>query len=245
MRADPEQLGATLHHILRNAREATPGGGPVRVRLGVRPSAGVRPAEVELSVSDAGSGMNAPVAAHALEPFFTTKRSDGGIGLGLPMASGFMRQSGGRLELSSSACEGTTVRLIFPRRPALPPGLPCAEPGESVLVMEPDADLRALVVATLEDLGYTLRACASPEAAVQCAGGEARVDLLVADIDAAVGQPALAQCLAELHPAIAALFTCSRPAPQQGDLLHKPFSMTELAQHVRARLNDPHRVTRE
>ncbi len=105
---DPVGLEAALVALVRNAVEAR-GSGPasVAVRLADTVEA------AEFSVIDLGHGMDAETRARAIEPFFTTR--PGQAGLGLSEAHAFARQSGGRLELESAPGEGTTVRLILPR----------------------------------------------------------------------------------------------------------------------------------
>jgi signal transduction histidine kinase len=105
---DPVGLEAALAALVRNAAEARgPGPASVAVRLS---EAGDT---AEFSVIDLGHGMDAETRARAIEPFFTTR--PGQAGLGLSEAHAFARQAGGRLELESAPGEGTTVRLILPR----------------------------------------------------------------------------------------------------------------------------------
>lgn len=68
-----------------------------------------------LEVIDHGSGMSQVVKSQVFEPFFTTKQTGSGSGLGLSMVYGFVRQSGGRVEIESALGQGTTVRLQLPR----------------------------------------------------------------------------------------------------------------------------------
>ena len=67
-----------------------------------------------ISVTDSGIGMSPEVIDKAFEPYFTTRGSHGGAGLGLAMVYGFVRQSGGEASIYSSPGHGTTVRLSFP-----------------------------------------------------------------------------------------------------------------------------------
>ena len=70
---------------------------------------------IVLAVTDTGVGMAPAVLERVVEPFFTTKESGAGSGLGLSMIYGFARQSGGHLRIESKLGHGTTVRLYLPR----------------------------------------------------------------------------------------------------------------------------------
>ncbi|KAA9008963.1 sensor histidine kinase [Histidinibacterium aquaticum] len=109
--ADAGYLRAALLHLLANAEEASAGKG-ADVELSVRRSEALGRDGVTFSVTDQGTGMSQEVRARATEPFFTTKPQ--GHGLGLSMAEGFARQSGGRLEIVWAEGEGTEVRLHLP-----------------------------------------------------------------------------------------------------------------------------------
>jgi PAS domain S-box-containing protein len=127
---DPAQLENALINLAVNARDAMPGGGVVRIATASRvlgdsvaaASPDVRPGEyVAISVADTGTGMPPEVKARAFEPFFTTKEMGHGTGLGLAMVYGFVKQSGGHIELESSLGAGTEITLFLPRADALHP----------------------------------------------------------------------------------------------------------------------------
>ena len=113
---DAAQMELALLNLVRNAADAMPKGGDIIVRVRLRTPTVEGDAEaVEIAVIDSGAGMAEAVAQRATEPFFTTKERGKGTGLGLSMVSGFVDQSGGRLEIDSSPGSGTAIRLIFPR----------------------------------------------------------------------------------------------------------------------------------
>ncbi len=112
--ADQKHLRTALMNVVLNAREAMRAGGLISLSLVIRRDPSGTPRETVLAVTDQGPGMPPEVASRAFEPFFTTKPPGAGTGLGLSMAHGFMRQTGGRMELESREGEGTTVRMIFP-----------------------------------------------------------------------------------------------------------------------------------
>ncbi len=112
---DRSQLESALLNLILNARDAMPAGGTIRLRTErIAPDTANGEHEyAAISVHDNGPGMPPEVAAHAFEPFFSTKPAGSGTGLGLSMVREFARQSGGSAELQSTPGAGTTVRIIL------------------------------------------------------------------------------------------------------------------------------------
>jgi PAS domain S-box-containing protein len=112
---DASQLEMALLNLVRNAADAMPQGGPLRIetRAG-SPFAADEENTVEIIVQDQGTGMLPEVMRRATEPFFTTKPQGAGTGLGLSMVNGFAEQSGGRMMIVSEPNQGTAVTLRFP-----------------------------------------------------------------------------------------------------------------------------------
>ena len=159
VRADPSEIENALINLAINARDAMVHGGTIVIETA---SCSVEAGEiggesklptgdyVRLSVSDTGCGMPADVAAHAFEPFYTTKPAGKGTGLGLSTIYGFADQSGGVATIDSREGEGTTVSIYLPRdRSGITGGRTAQEAvrpggnGEVVLVVEDRADVRA------------------------------------------------------------------------------------------------------
>jgi signal transduction histidine kinase/FixJ family two-component response regulator len=177
---DRGQLEASVLNLAINARDAMPNGGKLTITVrNAMIDADTSYAEAEmapgpyvtLAVSDNGVGMSPEVRRAAVQPFFTTKPTGRGSGLGLSMVYGFARQSGGNLRIDSAPGEGTTVTLCFPallaplatppsRRTQASPG---ASQGERVLLVEDQAPVRVLLTRILTRLGYA--AVAAPDAA--------------------------------------------------------------------------------
>ncbi len=141
-----------------------------------------------VEVADSGVGMSPEVVERATEPFFTTKEPGKGTGLGLSQVYGFVRQSDGFLEIESVEGIGTKMRIHLPHTDASSarPSIKSAptEGSGTILVVEDDADVRELVIAQLEDLGYaTLSAASGPEAlALLDNQVTRRIDLLLTDM---------------------------------------------------------------
>jgi PAS domain S-box-containing protein len=121
---DQAQLETSLLNLVINARDAMPDGGRLGIETGnvtvgadsARHDGNLAPGDyVCIAVSDSGSGMSEMVKARAFDPFFTTKGVGQGTGLGLSMVYGFVKQSGGHVELDSEVGCGTAVRIYLPR----------------------------------------------------------------------------------------------------------------------------------
>jgi PAS domain S-box-containing protein len=260
--ADPAQLESALLNLAINARDAMPEGGMLtietaNVRLGDEPgilAEGVAPGDyVMLTVNDTGQGMPAEVAARACEPFFTTKKGGKGSGLGLSMTYGFVRQSGGHMELHSRIGRGTTVKIYLPRAQegevASPGGfeLPAVqrEHAESVLVVEDDAEVRDRVVAMLSELGYRARQAEDGPSALAILDEEPGISVLFTDsvLPGGMSGPALASEARRRRPNLKVLFTTgyeTADATSHGQLeetvevLEKPYRKAELARQLQA-----------
>ncbi|HMK78076.1 MAG TPA: PAS domain S-box protein [Xanthobacteraceae bacterium] len=259
---DPTQLESALTNLAVNARDAMPTGG--QLTIGTRNIAfdqgyaelhgDVAPGDyVVLEVSDTGTGMPPEVIARVFEPFFTTKAKDKGTGLGLSMVFGFVKQSGGHVQVYSEVGVGTTVRLYLPRaasaaaadeaRPdaAMPRGY------ETVLAVEDNAGLRRILVRQLNDLGYKVLEAEDARSAVEVLKGRESIDLLFTDIvlPNGVNGAELARMAAALRSNLKVLFTSGFPEaafgqngalPQGASLLGKPYRKEELAQRLREAL---------
>ena len=118
---DPGEFELALLNIGVNARDAMPRGGVFRLAArnmrcgGGAASGGLVGEFVAITLSDTGSGMPAEVAAHAFEPYFTTKQAGLGTGLGLSQVYGFASQSGGTALIASEPGRGTAITLLLPR----------------------------------------------------------------------------------------------------------------------------------
>ena len=113
---DPSDLEQVIMQVVRNARDATPSGGAVRIDVSrvSNPNHELHGDFIRLRIADTGMGMNWETQARMFEPFFTTKPQDEGTGLGLSVAYGIVRQSGGAIDVDSEIDRGTTVTIYFP-----------------------------------------------------------------------------------------------------------------------------------
>jgi signal transduction histidine kinase/ActR/RegA family two-component response regulator len=254
--ADPGQLEAALLNIAINARDAMPNGGSLRFRAEVSTGPPVVREDiadspdpiglgfVAISIADNGTGMSEEVKERAFEPFFTTKAPGRGTGLGLSTVYGFVTQSHGALRVDSEPGSGTKLTLYLPAQETtatepVEPGQAQAIPaGLSVLLVEDDPEVRAVIRKFLDGFGCRVTEAASGEQALlQLSPGLA---LLLTDIalGAGIRGTELARRVAELSPRTAILLMsgfsselleADRDSPPSWELLPKPCSREELA----------------
>jgi signal transduction histidine kinase len=123
LRADRRQMEQIVTNLVLNARDAMPDGGSLTIdttELVVTDALARRypdarcGAYARLTVTDTGTGMERAVVARIFEPFFTTKEPGQGVGLGLSMVYGAVKQTGGFVTVDSAPGHGTTFRLYLP-----------------------------------------------------------------------------------------------------------------------------------
>ncbi len=253
---DVNQLETALINLVINARDAMPYGGRITLStasftMGKSPdpkTSGMAAGEyVLLSVVDTGTGMARNVMARAFEPFFTTKPIGQGTGLGLSMVYGYIKQSKGYIQIESEPGVGTRVHLYLPvhqGESAAIAGQPDHAPvgaGETILVVEDEPVVRALVVEVLNELGYqTLEAGEASEALRITESGQ-RIDLLISD----VGLPGmngrqLADIARQQRPGLKVLFATGYAESFAANdflgpdmaVITKPFAIDVLATKV-------------
>nr|WP_246003725.1 ATP-binding protein [Histidinibacterium lentulum] len=272
IRADRRQLEQVLMNLVVNARDAMPDGGTIRIatrteRLTAplrRDRATVPPGEwVTVQVIDEGSGMHPDVLPKIFEPFYTTKRTGEGTGLGLSTAYGIVKQTGGFIFADSVPGEGTTFTLYFPAqcprrdRPAAPvetarrPERADDDVAEGVvLLVEDEAPVRAFASRALRLRGYTVLEAESAEAALDMlAGPEIAVDVFVTDVvmPGKDGPTWVREALSE-RPDTRVVFVSgySEDAVAENHaqipnslFLAKPFSLTQLTDIVARQMPPP------
>ena len=214
---------------------------------------------VQVSVTDTGTGMDEATRQQVFEPFFTTKGPGGGTGLGLAMIYGFMKQSGGHVEVSSAPGVGTTFRMFFPRAQSeSAPGpeaahadAPKAKGHETVLLVEDEDSVRSLACLILRSHGYTVLEARNGRQALAVIADAATgpLDLLVTDIVMPdMGGRALTAQLRDSLPHLRTLFmsgytgeaaVLTAVQDAQVAFIQKPFTPSELARKVRAVLDQP------
>ncbi|WP_286934050.1 ATP-binding protein [Leclercia sp. UBA5958] len=250
---DVSQLENAIINLGMNARDAMEGqSGVIKIRTWnqrVTRSDGRRQDMVALEVIDHGCGMSQAIKAQVFEPFFTTKQTGSGSGLGLSMVYGFVRQSGGRVEIESAPGQGTVVRLQLPRatqQAAIHSETTHAEAAphsdQLVLVLEDEADVRQTLCEQLHQLGYLTLEAETGQQALQMLEASPDIEIFISDLmlpGALSGAevinhvrvhfphlPLLLMSGQDLRPA-------HNPALPDVELLRKPFTRAQLAQALR------------
>ncbi|MDZ4088739.1 MAG: ATP-binding protein [Tabrizicola sp.] len=199
IRADKRQIEQVLINLVVNARDAMPNGGSIRIETepvtlaeDLKRDRATVPAGdyTVIRVVDHGIGIPEHQLRQIFEPFFTTKRVGEGTGLGLSMAYGIVKQSGGYIFVDSVVGEGTTFSLYFPvyegedEAPVVETRRLAAKQGEGViLLVEDEASVRAFASRALSLRGYTvLEAANAEEALARLDDKTLHVDLFVTDV---------------------------------------------------------------
>ncbi len=266
IKADPGQIEQVIMNLVVNARDALPDGGRILIETSnveldsayTRDHTVVRPGPyVLLAVTDTGIGMTADTAAHIFEPFYTTKESGRGTGLGLSTVYGIVKQSGGYIWVYSELGKGTTFKVYLPRvkdavqAPAAEMPASTARKGhETILLVEDEPDVRELTQMVLTERGYRVIEALTPEDAERLAGNNgAEIHLLLTDVVMpGMSGRELAKRLTGRYPNLRVLYMSGytyNVIAQDGTLeegisfLQKPFTPQVLTQKVRESLDRP------
>jgi PAS domain S-box-containing protein len=265
IKADPGQIEQVIMNLVVNARDALPDGGRIFIETSnidldsayTRDHAVVVPGPyVLLAVSDTGIGMSAETVAHIFEPFYTTKESGRGTGLGLSTVYGIVKQSGGYVWVYSELGKGTTFKVYLPRvadavqAPQEGPASTNQKGHETILLVEDEADVRELTQMVLTDRGYKVIEARSPAEAERLAGNNGdEIHLLLTDVVMpGISGRELAKRLTARFPHLRVMFMSGytyNVIAQNGTLeegisfLQKPFTPQLLTEKVREALDRP------
>jgi two-component system, cell cycle sensor histidine kinase and response regulator CckA len=198
VKVDPGQMEQVIMNLVVNARDAMPKGGTLtietaNVELDDTASAahvGAQPGPyVMLAVTDTGAGMDPETQARIFEPFFTTKPTGKGTGLGLSTVFGIVQQSGGTVWVYSEPGKGTTFKIYLPRTTEVgheeraAPVMHATRGSETVLLVEDEAQVRAVVRTVLTKAGYqVLEAHDGEDALRMCERFSGSIHLVLTDV---------------------------------------------------------------
>lgn len=256
--ADGAQLDNCLLNLALNARDATPGGGVIRLHLSnqtwkVAEALGLPKGEyICFAVEDEGVGMTPETLARALEPFFTTKPVGQGTGLGLSMVQGFARQSGGDVRIESVPGQGTKVSLWLPRahQSQAKVGAPSAVESEPeygrgrIMVVDDEETVLRTVSLFLKKAGFDVIAIDNSQKVLELLRSGESCDLLLTD----QSMPGLTGCelieeVLQLRSGLPVILITGYDAvceieqlPGHVTIIQKPFERAVLLSHIKALL---------
>jgi CheY-like chemotaxis protein len=267
VKADPGQIEQVIMNLVVNARDALPEGGRILIETSnvdldstyTRDHAVVvQGPYVLLAVTDTGVGMTMETVAHIFEPFYTTKESGRGTGLGLSTVYGIVKQSGGYIWVYSEFGKGTTFKVYLPRVKdavqVLPPSVTSASTArkghETILLVEDEPDVRELTQMVLSEQGYTVIEAPTPADAERVAGNNsAEIHLLLTDVVMpGISGRELAKRLTGRYPNLRVMYMSGytyNVIAEDGTLeegisfLQKPFTPQVLMEKVREALDRP------
>jgi len=261
---DSGQLHQVVMNLAVNARDAMPQGGRLVIETGnadadeayLQHHPDLKPGRyVWLSVTDTGTGMSEEVREKAFEPFFTTKEQGKGTGLGLATVYGVVRNMDGAVELRSRVGEGTQCLIHLPRVVAPREAeegdkrlQPAPRGSETILLVEDESTLRALVRRYLLSLGYRVLEAVNGRDALRIAREyPGKLDLVLADIIMPqMGGPETVRELQAVRRNIRAVFMTGFPGDaiqrakdwmQDAPVIAKPFTRESLAVSIRDALD--------
>ena len=267
IRADKRQLEQVLMNLVVNARDAMPEGGEISIETQTRVLSEALKRDravvpvgryVSVTVTDQGVGIPADMLAKIFEPFYTTKRTGEGTGLGLSTAYGIVKQTGGYIFVDSVQGSGTTFTLYFPAHdrvlevPAIAEAVRTAVPGGSgegvVLLVEDEAPVRAFAARALRLRGYTvIEAECAEEALSLLEDSDLEVDLFVTDvIMPGLDGPSWVREALKKRPGVKVVFVSGYAEESFTDdqaripnsvFLPKPFSLNQLTATVQDQLH--------
>lgn len=257
---DAGQLENALLNLCLNARDAMPRGGRLTIETAnahlthdyTSQYPELRPGQyVMLAVSDTGTGIAPEHLRRVFEPFFTTKEKGKGTGLGLSMVYGFIKQTGGHVNIYSEPGQGTTVRMYLPRTTGTVQaedsehGSPDTHSGSAtILLVEDDELVRRYAQDQLTSLGYAVIVAENGALALDILRERPDIDLLFTDVIMPGGMSGrqLADAARELRPSLKVLYTSGyteNAIVHHGrldpgvELLGKPYRRSDLAHKIR------------
>jgi signal transduction histidine kinase len=251
VKSDPTQLELAILNLAVNARDAMPKGGVLTISAENR--VGDEGDHVAIRVRDTGLGMSEAVRRRVFEPYFTTKQSGQGTGLGLAQVYGIVTQSGGAVSVESTLDVGTIVTLCLPRSleaplaPALAQTAPSNQAlnGAKVLVVEDDDAVAEVVEGLARDAGCTPTRVASADAALATLSKGQQFDLVFSDIimPGAMNGLELAQEIERRYPGLPIVLTTgfsgAADVGNQFPVLRKPYQPEEFERLLGTVLTPP------
>ncbi len=250
VRIDPGQLESALLNLCINSCHAISNEGSVSISVLANGTE-----SVSISVADNGCGMDQDTLERVYEPFFTTRRTSAGSGLGLSMVFGFIKQSGGEMGITSEKGEGTTVTLVIPQAPledlAPSPAITFDQPYR-VLVVEDDLQTLLRAKTMLQEMGLICIETNSYGSAKVLIENGTKFDILFTDVqleDGKIGwdlaEASIKACVDQKVIVASGRFPKAlEPQTQSVERvtrLSKPYSKEQLAEALWSQINQTER----
>lgn len=254
--SDPTQLEMAFLNLAINARDAMPQGGELRVTAREQRVDGdpdlPHGQYVEIRVADTGTGMSAEVAARAFEPFYSTKGTGRGTGLGLSQVYAMAKQAGGTARIAHNKPHGTVVSVWLPSIECVPKvkalqadSSPAANfQAKRVLLVDDDHDVRLFLATTLEALGFNVTAAESAEDGLAVLDSIDPDILLVDFAMPGMNGAQMAEVVRARYPDLPIIFASGysqtaaieRAVGKSAVVLRKPFGVSDLEAVLNAAL---------
>ena len=257
IKADRGQIEQVIMNLAVNARDAMSEGGTLTIttenvdleRSDVAARPGVEPGPyVLVKVTDTGTGMSPEVMARVFEPFYSTKPTGSGTGLGLATAYGIIQQAGGQIEIASTEGKGTTFSVLLPASATTESPVaksevaPSGETGSGmILVVDDQHAIRTIVERLLQRNGYQVVTASSGQAALALLDEVGPIDLVITDLvmPQQIGTE-VARLVSERRPGVPTIYMTGSPEVLAGSrlppgamVLEKPFNEQGLIASVR------------
>ncbi len=260
IQADQAQIEQVIMNLIVNARDAMPKGGKLTIETAnvtldeeyTKSHVSVKPGSyIMIAVSDNGIGMDREIQEHIFDPFFTTKEQDKGTGLGLSTVYGIVKQSGGNIWLYSEAGHGTTFKIYLPKveEKVVPASkhkvsLESLKGKETIMLVEDEDAVRAMMSLTLKHYGYNILETPSPlEALIICEKHKEPIQMMVTDVILPeMNGRELAEKITSLYPEIKVIYISGYTddvivhhgmLDPDINFLEKPFTVSKLLSKIR------------
>ncbi|MFA7160461.1 MAG: response regulator [Kiritimatiellia bacterium] len=259
--ADVSRIERIITNLATNSRDAMPGGGELSIETANTVLDGnfcknhpeLKPGNyVLLQVCDTGFGIPPEAIERIYEPFFTTKKSGKGTGLGLASVFGIVRQFGGEIICYSEMNKGTTFKIYLPQsfekaQEEAKPGIPAELPGgsETILIVDDEVHIVSMLNQILAKIGYKIiSATNSTQAIARAKEHQGNIDLVLSDVIMPdMNGMELLNLLRENRPEVKAIFMSGYTNSMAIDavgmdantvFLQKPFTFEDLAKKIRS-----------
>jgi signal transduction histidine kinase len=239
---DAMKFERVLLNLVANARNAMPaGGGRIEIETWNPPAAPGAAPRAAIAVRDTGQGMAPEVLEQAFEPFFTTRREQGGSGMGLSSAHGIVQAMGGAIRAESEVGAGTSVVIELPIVHAVPEQAAHERPRGALLIVETDPHMRQMLRGYFADVWKPVLTTGNAMEALQIAGTSGqRISILITDTSpSGLTYDVLIARLRALHPGLQVVLIAPEDftgAPEDCLVMREPLSLSVLADEIRSRM---------